>query len=343
VDRLDVRILRELIQAHTVWPARPGFVAPYRAIARRIGAPAGTVRHRLSELTRRGFLRGFSIYPNPYVLGLQSGSYALVCGPTVERETLIERLAKLDGLVFFENFRGPLLGIGIAYADERDLTRKLDRIDRLAGAAGRGLFARVAHPPLRAPLRAAEWALLVRLLAGPFSSFAALASEQRTSVRTLKRRLAVLEESGAVLSFPRIDFRSIPHGVTAELLVTFVPGPERAIAERAILERLDEWLLFAGIWEDFDAYRLILPNVPTLDRLSAEVGKIPGVRSSRAELVDALVENMARFRPRVEAMLRRARAGSPAASGPRPRGASRTRRGPRPLARPPTLRLPRAP
>jgi DNA-binding Lrp family transcriptional regulator len=317
LDRVDIRILRELSQSHTVWPARPGLIASYRQIARALGISPGTVRNRVGQLIRSGFLQGVSVYANPNVLGLLGGSYAIQVSPAMKKTQVIDRLARVDGVVFFENLRGSLLGIGFTYHDADDLEEKLSQIDRLAHST-RGMFSRVMHPPCSVSLTPPEWALVSRLMAGSFRTYSHLAGDLGVSVRTLKRRLAKLDRSGAVLTFPKMDLRAIAGGVAADLLVSYHDEPTKSEAQAKVRLLVDDWMIFAGPWEDFESYRLILPNVSRATELAEAVGQLPGVAHAQLELVDGLVDNFERLRHYVDRHVMAGRRPAPVEGRPAP-------------------------
>lgn len=284
MDRLDIRILRELFQARTVWPARPGMVTSYRRVARDLGAPPGTVRNRIREMARSGFLRGITVYPNPFVLGRRSNSYAIEVAPTVDKAGAVTAILRLPSVVFLENFHSRLVGVGIADTGDEDLQRTTAAIDRIAHAPG-GLLSRVEHPPAGGPLGPAEWALLARLARGGFPTYAQLAAELKVSTRTLKRRLARLSATNAIMTFPRLDQRALRGAVAAELLVQFTSRRARDEAEQRVRDHLDPWLTFAGVWEEFVIYRLLVPNIAVANEAATAVGRMDGVRVTRTDYV----------------------------------------------------------
>jgi DNA-binding Lrp family transcriptional regulator len=291
LDRLDIRIVRELTQSRTVWPARPGLIASYRQIARAVGVSPGTIRNRVGHLTRSGVLRGIAVYANLTLLGLRSGSYAVEVSPSLRKSEVIDRLSRIPGLVFFENFRGSLLGIGVAYAADRDLEKTLAQIDAVAQSP-RGMFSRVTHPPCSVELTQPEWQLLSRLMSGGFRSYGQLARELRASIRTLKRRIAKLDRSGALLTFPQLDYTAITGAVAAGLLVTFRDTPSKEDAKVRVRQLLDDWTTFIGGWEDFEFYRLFLPNVAKAAEVGESVRAVPGVGFFRVEFVDGLIDQL---------------------------------------------------
>jgi len=296
MDQLDIRILRELNQAYTVWPGRPGLFSSYREIAQKLRVSPGTVRNRIREMARTGFLNGTSVYPNPTLLGLESGSHAIEIGAGVRKEDVLRRLGALPGVVFLENLRGNLLGIGFVYEPSTNLRALLDRFERVAHAAP-GMFSHVRQPTPSSGLTLAEWRLVSRLMSGTVRSYLQLAHELQVSTRTLKRRIRRLTGSGAMFTFPLLELRALSGGVTTELLISY--SPESPEVRTRALQRLDDWLIFAGVWDEFDIYRLILPNVTLAGDLAKEVAGWDGVRFARVELVEGLINQLTALRPYV--------------------------------------------
>jgi DNA-binding Lrp family transcriptional regulator len=264
-------------------------MASDRQIARTLGVSPGTVRNRVGRLIRSSFLQGISVYGNPHLLGLLGGSYAVVVSPSQRKTDVTDRLARIEGLVFFENFRRSLLGIGMTYENEGALEQKRFRIDQVARSSC-GIFTRVTHPPCAVRWTRPERKLVSRLMAGSFRTYEHLAGDPAISVRTLKRRLARLDRSGAVLTFPMMDFRAITGGVAADLLVSFDERPSKGAKQTRVLHLVEDWTIFAGVWETYDFYRLILPNVARATELAEQVGHLAGVRSARVEFVEGRVD-----------------------------------------------------
>jgi DNA-binding Lrp family transcriptional regulator len=256
-------------------------------------------------MVRMGFLLGIRVYPNPHLLGLRSGSYAIEVGADRTKSQVIEELSRLPGVVFFEDFHSPLLGIGLAYRDEGSLQRTLRAIDHTAHA-DRGSFTSVDHPSISISLSGPEWALLARLMQGR-DPLDRLAGELHVAPRTVKRRIARLVRNNAILTSPRLAYRALAGGATAELLVGYRDtGAKPSVVAR--IERLvDAWLTFAGVWDEFAIFRLLLPNVALANEIGRDVRRLEGVRSTRVEFVDGLIDRFEGFLPLVE---ERARAGT---------------------------------
>ena len=305
MDALDVRIVRELTQAQTVLPARPGLAPSYRTVARALGAAPGTVRHRLDELYRSGVLVGSSVYANPALLGLESAALAARVVGARDRVDVARAVLREPGVLFVQEFHGPLLGIVFVWRRSAELRRKLARLRALTGDRA-PWFGRVEFPPCARRVGPGEWRLILRLMEGPFESLRALASGLGTSVRTVQRRLDRLVRTHAILSVPTMEYRALSDCVPADLVVRFRPGPGRREAEGAVLGHVGERTIFAGLWTKFSLYSLILPSVADLARLREAVRAVPGVLDVRGEIVEQHHDRVAALRPYAEALAARA-------------------------------------
>jgi DNA-binding Lrp family transcriptional regulator len=291
MDGLDVRILRELTQSNSVYPARPGLGASFRSIARTLSVSPGTVRNRVRRMTGSGVLTGSSVYANPNLLGLEVGAYAVEVSPRRKKREVVDRLRGLEGVLFLQNFRGGLLGVVLAYPDERARERAIGAVHRITGAPP-GVSSRVSYPPCHVTLTRSEWKLVARLVRGPFSTYAALAGELGVSVRTVKRQLAKLVHARAVLSVPTMDYRALSGCIPVDLLVAYASPSARHDAERKVLGLVGDRMIFAGIWADFGMYSLILPKVSAATQIADEVSRLPGVGMSRVEIVDEHIDQV---------------------------------------------------
>jgi len=291
MDELDARILRELTQATRALPARPGFRASNRAIARTLQVSPGTVRNRIHRMSAEGVLTGWSVYANPNLLGLEPAAYAVEVSPGRKKGEVVERLRALEEVYFIQNFRGNLVGLAFVFPDEESRAKTVATVQAITGARG-GIFSRVHYPPCSVTLTPPEWRLLSRLTRGRLSTYAALARELGASVRTIKRRVTKLVRGRAILSVPTLDYRALSGCVPVDLVVAFTSPATRHEAERRILTLVGNGLIFAGSWADLGLFSLLLPSVGTATRLADEVPRIPGVRMARVEIVEDHIDQL---------------------------------------------------
>ena len=291
MDKVDVSILRELTQAQTVLPARPGVMPSYREIARKLDVSPGTVRNRMKMMYKEGVVSGSSVYPNPNLLGLKTGSYTMDVSPLLEKSEVVRMLKAIEGVVFVQNFHGTMVGIAFVYESDVSLDERLATFKETA-ASKEGVFSLIRYPPCPQDLTAPEAELILRLVRGPFPSYNELASQLGISVRTLERRLSKLVGENAILSVPTMDYRKIAGSIPADLIVFFGGYKAREKAEPEILELLRGSILYAGLWEEFGMYSLIVPRVSEVSDLVAKVNKMVGITMVKGEIVDEHIDNV---------------------------------------------------
>ncbi len=270
-------------------PAKIGLMPSYRDMARKLRVSAGTVRNRIRMMYSSGLLTGSSVYANPNLLGLKGGAFAFDVAPSASKPIVIDRLKMIDGLLFIHNFLGSLVGILLLYKDQNELQRKLDQLLSLSGAKD-GIFSSVTYPPCATIITDYEWRLISRLSQGGFQSYAQLAKDLEISVRTLKRRMAKIVRSHAVLSSPTLNYRAIVGGVPSDLIVMFTSPNAKADAEEKILQLVGDFLIFAGVGEGYMVYNLIVPGMQMASDLTTSVRRIHGVKTARAELVEEHID-----------------------------------------------------
>ena len=70
LDRLDIHLIREILQGRATLPLDPDFRKSFRAIAKRMSVDGDTVRSRVRRLEEIGFTESCRIHPNPHLLGI---------------------------------------------------------------------------------------------------------------------------------------------------------------------------------------------------------------------------------------------------------------------------------
>jgi DNA-binding Lrp family transcriptional regulator len=280
-------------------PAKVGLRSSYRGIARRLGVSPNTVRDRMAKMYASGILGGTSVYVNPSLLALSGGAYAVDVSPELSKEKMLDRIKSMDDLLFIHNFRGSLIGIAFAYADEKDLMKKLAAFNKLVSSKNGGILTRTQYPRCTAELTDPEWKLISRLTERPFRTYTELARELRVSVRTLKRMMNKIVEEGAVLSVPKLDYRAITGGVPADLIVVFGELGAREEAEKRIMNLVNDYMIFIGYGDVYVVYNLVVPKMSMATELALAIKRIEGVKDVRAELVDEHIDITNSLRSRI--------------------------------------------
>ncbi len=268
---------------------RPGVRTSFRAIARELAVSEGTVRNRIEKMRASGFLRGSTVIPNPGLLGISHGAYTLEASSSLPKQGVIERLRLIDGVWIIQDYHSGLVGIAFAFESEQSLQRKLELFKLIAGSKD-GFFSRIPLPPCTTELTGRDWELIQILAREGAKTFRELANGLRVSTRTLKRKMSNLMSAGAMFSFLNFDYGAIEAGVPADLAVICTTPQARAEAEDMVLQIVDDFWFYAGRWERFGLYNLIIPNALTATRIAKKVGLIDGVELARVDLVDEHID-----------------------------------------------------
>lgn len=289
LDKLDIRILRGLTQGLTVFSMRPGVKLSFRAIARDLAVSEGTVRKRIEGMSSSGLIAGETVFLNPSLLGLTWGAYGLDVSPAIPKKQVIERLKLIEGVIIIQNHHGSFMGIIFVYENEGQLRKKLELFNSIAGAK-EGIFSVMPFPPGNISLSPFDWKVISYLVRGQYRSYEHLASQLHVSTRTFRRKISKMVKAGAIFTIPIVDYREIKGAVPADLLVLYKTPESRAEAEGRVLQLVNDFMFYAGIWKDEGFYNLILPNALTATELSERAAQIEGVAMARMELVDEHID-----------------------------------------------------
>jgi DNA-binding Lrp family transcriptional regulator len=293
-DKLDIRILKQLASGGPFFPMRPGLGLSHRFMARRLGVSPETVRNRLGRMRSSGFILQSKVIPHPGLLGLQMGAFGVEISPALEKNELIGKLRLIEGVLIVQNHHGNFLGIVLVYEDEASLGKRLELIRRIGGVKEE-MFSRILFPPCKLVLKLSEWEMVSRLVKGVPREPSKIADELGISVRTLRRKVVVMGQEGAIYTQPNVNFGALADAVPADLMVVYKSQGEKARAEQEVLRLVDDYIFYPGIWETMDVHSLVLPNPLVATRLAEKVRRVPGVRASRIELVDEHLDQMEAF------------------------------------------------
>jgi hypothetical protein len=129
--------------------------------------------------------------------------------------------------------------------------------------------------------------LLLSLFVG--SGRIVFATASPSAVQTLKQKLATLIADGVILSVPTMDYRKIDDAVPADLIVLFRPNYARLKVHREIMDLLEDYVIYAGAWDKFGLYSLIVRSVSDVSYL---VEELDGVKMVRGEIVEEHVDQV---------------------------------------------------
>lgn len=286
MDALDLRILATM--GYVPWSPtardpdrlRPGH------LAKQLEVTPETVRERLTAMEQAEVIRTWEAYPNPRHGGLRLGGWAFSPDSQPRVDEVREELLLVDGVLEVFTYRGPLLGVALAYADDAERERRLSLLARRLGDPDP---VHVIDPPLPSvdrELDEVDWRIVAALRGRARRPLSEVAEEVDRSYRTVKRRFDQLTREGSLFLAPRVDLSRVS-GVLPFTLALHLEVPPDEV-DRALDEALDDRVLHRLLPPDPEARLLVAAawarTVHELGDLERAASALEGVREARGLL-----------------------------------------------------------
>jgi DNA-binding Lrp family transcriptional regulator len=285
MDRLDIKIIRELFQPQPFAPSREGQRESFRRMGKRLGVGGEAASKRVDRLVRSGFIKGFPLFLNTNLLGLKVGALVLEIEASKPRKELAKKLSLIDGLFMVQTHVLSFVGVMFLYEDDESLYKKADLISTVAGARGAKLT-RVPFPKSTVSLSKSDWKIISRLQRNVDKSFREISQELQVSTKTVRRRMARMSKSGVIYTLPSVDFTAVRDAVMAALLVEYDSPSLRPRVDKMLLELLEPYYFSTGPWEDFGLFSMILPSISKSREILETVRRTSGIKSAELGLVE---------------------------------------------------------
>lgn len=289
MDKLDIRIVRELSQGtnqRLVW----GDVNPtYREIGRRLGVSKDRIRERIQKMRASGFLKEFPLQVNPSLLGVSMGALTVDSDRSASNRDLAAKLPLIDGMLLLVTHVSGTSGLIFFYADEASRRKKVELMSRICGSSN-GKFTVIPYPRCTVTLSTRDWEIVAALQRNFRRSAGEIAAELGISTKTLNRRLKKLIEGYAISTLISTDARKLEGGVVANLIIEYSRDEDRRKTDESLIADLEPYLFFPGLWASYGVYSLILPSIPDASNVFDRTKRIRGVGSARMELVEDRIE-----------------------------------------------------
>jgi DNA-binding Lrp family transcriptional regulator len=284
-DKLDIKIIRELLQPTPFVTTREGQRGSFRSMSRKLRVSDGVVAKRMERLVRSGFIKGFPLLLNTDLLGLKVGALLLDVKASTPRKELAEKLSLVEGLFVVQTHLFGSVGISFYYRDDESFEKKAELISTVAGALGAKL-ARVPFPKSTVSLSKSDWMILSRLQRNVDMSCGEISEELQMSTRTVRRRMVRMTKGGVIFTIASMDVTAIREGVMADLIIEYDSPRARAQVDKMLFELLDPYYYFTGLWEGFSSFAIILPSISKSREILETVRIAEGIKSANVELVE---------------------------------------------------------
>lgn len=207
-------------------------------IAKELGFDGKTVKVRIRNMEKQGFIQYYQIYPNFRLLGVEAAAFFFEAPNIDAKNEAIRKASLIDGVVEVYNFIGNTWCIDFTYHDSRDLEKRLSLLLELTKSSSYEKFYGRVMPPTNITLNSLDWKIMKSLRYNAFKRLSKVAEELGVTVKTIKRRFERMTSNNAIIIVPVINPSVVAHTITYGLL--FYPDEEtRREAVRTIIETFE--------------------------------------------------------------------------------------------------------
>ncbi len=291
MDYLDLQIFRSLgflpYGQHSCDLSR---LNPW-VIAKKVGADGRTVKLRLNNMQKNGFIHYFQIYPNFRLLGLSGVAYVFNVGDVLRKYDVIDNCALVDGVTEIHNFIGSELCIDFTYQDARDENRRLELFRKLTHCESPVRFYERVMPRSEIILSNMDWHIIKALRYNAFKPLSTVAGELGLSAKTVRRRFERMVQNNAVIIAPIINPAHIANTIT--YVIFLYPSPDKwsSVMEKVMtIFNYSYFLTRMFPPENSAVYMSARTLAETEDNL-IKVRRIEGVKDARILILKEMREN----------------------------------------------------
>ncbi|MDG6924130.1 MAG: Lrp/AsnC family transcriptional regulator [Nitrososphaerota archaeon] len=289
MDIIDLKLIRELFQGPPMSPLRRGRRESFRKMGRKLGVADEALRERLKRMIASGLIAGFPLQLNVDLLKCNIGILSIDIEPGAQKKEVVEKISLVDGVFIIQTHVGTLAGVIFYYTDQKSLQNKIALITKIANTRN-ALFTRFLFPKSTISLSKTDLKIVSILGQNLDRPYNEIAKALQISVRTVRRRMTRMIDGAALFTLPSINASKIRGAVMADLLVEYEDTKSRQGVDSVLVKLLDPYYFFAGLWESYSVYSLIIHGIPATKEILESVRKIKGVKSVRIELVEERYE-----------------------------------------------------
>jgi DNA-binding Lrp family transcriptional regulator len=284
LDDLDVRILRELCRpGPPQWNVRESF----SSISKRLGVDEETVRLRIKRAKETGFLPGWGMMVNPRLVGCEAAGLELEVGDEEKKAEVISKVMLVDGVTDVVDFRGRGLQVLMYYEDDESQERRVRLLRAICSSPAVATWKiRFPLPDIR--MKKVDWMIAEAMRHDARADLHDVASSLGMSVRTVQRRLSMMEQGNAVylVSVPNVERLG---GVMANFLVFCPDATEKRVVDQAVRSTFVKIGYSDTSPEHYSTFAVACENLSEADAVLAKLKAIDGVQTVRMGILKQLL------------------------------------------------------
>ncbi len=296
MDKLDIKILRELVQGQA-YPYQTDFRRSFRIIGKKFQVDEDTVKNRVEKLRRLGLWEGSWLILNPRLLGLSTVVLAFDVPPQ-SKDDLMPKLRLIEDVRSIRNYYGSLISMVLYCESEQSIRKRIELISRVSNTE-KMLTSSIPYPKCEISLSKTDREIVRNIQRDPRKSYNVIAKELGVSSKTVKRRLERMVEGKALFVVWSANLEAFEGAILADLRVIPDSNESRSEVDQKIISRLEDYLYYSGLWEGLSIFLLIVPSVSKMQETVKWVKEQRGVSNAR---IDILLERIALFEQSSEAL-----------------------------------------
>lgn len=291
MDRIDVKIIKELLRDFVMPPGNVQVRRSLRSMAKSIGIDQHAIRNRIRRLQEQGVIKRWYVVVNPVVFGRRTASLQLFLPPDSDKDKIMQSISSsFPNLAFLCNHLEPRLIVILYYRHDKDLDNNIERLMQITQATHLNKMPRL-FTDCKANLTESDWRIIRSLLQDPWKPYSAMSKELRLSSKTVRRRVEALAKNGILYLLADVNMRAAEGIIPVDLIVFYDSGSiDSALKEKTrlqIAEYLQDQLVFldSNFAPDIDHFGLILSSVSKSQEIQKWVSEKEGVKLSDTSIL----------------------------------------------------------
>jgi Lrp/AsnC family transcriptional regulator for asnA, asnC and gidA len=287
VDKIDVKIVKELLTDFIMPPRNAQVRRSFRSLANSIKIDQHAIRKRIRRLQDQGVIRRWYIAVNPAIFGLKTVTLQFFLPANSDKDKIIQKVSSsLPNMGVLCNHLEPQLMVILYYRDAKDLDQDIDRLMKITKATCMNKMPKLITE-YGAKLTESDWKIIGSLQEDPWKPYQAISKELKISSKTVKRRVEALAKGGAIYLLADVNMRAVEGIVPADLFIFYEnrSNINSAVKEKTrlqIAEYLADQLIFLdpNFAPDMDHFGLILSSISKSQEIQKWVSVRDGVKQS---------------------------------------------------------------
>lgn len=310
MDKIDVKIMKELLADFVMPPRTAHTRRSFRSIAKSIKIDQHAIRNRIRRLQEQGVIKRWYIVVNPTLFGLKTTLLQFFLPANSDKDEIMQRISSsFPNMGFLCNHLEPKLIVILYYKDNKDLDDDVDKLMKITKATYLNKMLKL-FTECGAKSTESDWKIINSLLHDPWKPYSAISKELKISSKTVKRRVEALAREGAIYLLADVNMRAVEGIVPVDLIVLYERGINSTLKEKTrlqITEYLGDQLLFfnPNVAPDMDHFALILSSVSKSQEIQKWVSGKEGVKASDVSILLDVFPRVKLYEELVDAKIKR--------------------------------------